>query len=322
MFELISDPIFHAVTSILTTAWSVVSFTLAIALGGGVLVGIALGLRALCQRSAQAGTLKLTNKTKEEYELGDSVEQLMEPKPTTKKKAWAPRSKRVFVVNFRGSIAVLRRAVNTVLLVARKGVDRVVVRVESGGGTVQGFGLGAAHMLRLRKFGLHVVACIDKVAASGGYMVACCAEWITCAPFATVGSIGVVTEFPNLSRLLSYLGIHFEQITAGPLKRTLSQFVTPTEEGRDGMQQQLNRVHHQFKTLVNKQRPQAKIDEVTNGDVWLGDQAKELNLVDAIMTSDEYLTEECAEYDIYELGKAKSVSSPKKGWKRVWSQLF
>lgn len=228
------------------------------------------------------------------------------------------KDKRVFVIDFRGSITALRRALNTIRLVANKETDRVVLRVASGGGSVTGFGLGAAAVLSLRKLGIRVVSCIDQIAASGGYLVACCADWVIAAPFALVGSIGVVTEVPNWSRLLKAIGIDYQQLTAGALKRTLTSYTTPTVEGIQGAQAQLDRSHALFKKVVARQRPKAKMDEVGTGDHWLGEDAYLSGLVDEVKTSDDYLMEDCADCDIYELGSTGTKVSKHGFWKGLF----
>lgn len=227
---------------------------------------------------------------------------------------------RAFVISFRGSITALRRAIHTVMLIINKDTDRVVLRIHSGGGAVETFGLGAATVLQLRKLGVNVVSCIDKMAASGGYLIACCSDRIVASPFAIVGSIGVVYEVPNLSRLLTRLGIDYQQITAGPLKRSIDYFCNPSEEKIKHTQERLNRLHSTFKSVVSQNRPKVVIEHVGTGDVWQGSEALDLGLVDELKTSDEYLRQDCAEYDVYELGVAVSNPKAEKSWlNRIFS---
>lgn len=259
-----------------------------------------------------ANNLKVTDYTET---LETSKQQMTQIMSKSKRKS---KDKRVFVIDFRGSITALRRALNTIRLVANKETDRVVLRVASGGGSVTGFGLGAAAVLSLRKLGIRVVSCIDQIAASGGYLVACCADWVIAAPFALVGSIGVVTEVPNWSRLLNAIGIDYQQLTAGNLKRTLTNFATPTPEGIQGAQAQLDRSHALFKKVVAQQRPKAKMDEVGTGDHWLGEDAYLSGLVDEVKTSDDYLMQDCADCDIYELGSTGTKVSKPGFWKGLF----
>lgn len=209
---------------------------------------------------------------------------------------------KIFVIDFKGSIDAkevesLRREVSAILSVAGD-KDEVLVKVESGGGVVHGYGLAASQLRRLRDKGLKVTVSIDKVAASGGYLMACVANHIVAAPFAVVGSIGVLAQIPNFHRLLKEHKVDFEQITAGEYKRTLTLFGENTDEGRQKFQQDINEVHELFKHYVAKHRPQLNIDKVATGEVWYGSQALELQLVDEIATSDDLLLEAATQADV------------------------
>ena len=203
------------------------------------------------------------------------------------------RRKRVYVLDFAGDIhasavASLRREISALLTVAENG-DEVVVRLESGGGVVHGYGLAASQLRRIRERGIALTVSVDKIAASGGYMMACVANQIIAAPFAVLGSIGVLAQIPNLHRFLKKRDVDFEQLTAGEFKRTLTLFGENTDKAREKMQQELEEMHGLFKEHVKTQRPNLNIDAVATGEHWLGARALELGLVDKLQTSDDYL---------------------------------
>src|SRR5271165_5719131 len=202
--------------------------------------------------------------------------------------------KRIYVLAFKGDMratAVKRLGleIDAVLTVVRPGTDEVALRLESPGGTVTGYGLAAAEILRLRERRIKVTALVDQVAASGGYMMACAADRIVAAPFAVVGSIGVVAPVPNLHRLLQKNEIDFEEMTAGEFKRSVSVLGEITPAGREHFRGKLEDTHGAFKHFVQQCRPNVDIDRVANGDHWLASEALALGLVDELSTGDEYL---------------------------------
>ncbi|PSF04762.1 protease SohB [Marinobacter fuscus] len=219
--------------------------------------------------------------------------------------------RRIYVIDFDGDIKAsdtdtLRRSVSAVLSVADPEKDEVVVRLESGGGLVHAYGLAAAQLDRIRAKGVPLTACVDKVAASGGYMMACVADRIVASPFAILGSIGVVAQLPNFHRLLKKNDVDFEVLTAGEHKRTLTVFGENTEKGRQKFLDDLEDTHVLFKEYVSERRPDLDIQAVANGDIWFGRRALEVKLIDEIKTSDEYLIEAC------ERGEVVSVSFQRK----------
>ena len=197
-------------------------------------------------------------------------------------------------------VASLREEISAILTIAEKG-DEVIVNVESGGGMVHGYGLASSQLDRLRQAEILLTICVDKVAASGGYMMACVANKIYAAPFAIVGSIGVVAQLPNFNRLLKKHEIDYEQHTAGDFKRTLTVFGENTDEGRQKFQQELEETHELFKAFVTKYRPQLDLAKVATGEHWYGQQAIELGLIDAISTSDDVLMQLAGERTVYKL---------------------
>ncbi len=180
-----------------------------------------------------------------------------------------------------------------------------MLRLESGGGMVHSYGLASSQLARIRQAGVPLTVCIDKVAASGGYMMACIGEKIISAPFAILGSIGVVAQLPNVNRLLKKHDIDFEVLTAGEYKRTLTVFGENTEKGREKFQEDLDITHELFKNFVSNYRPQLAIDEVATGEVWLGVAAQGKGLVDELKTSDEYLAERAKGAELYHLHYAE-----------------
>ena len=225
----------------------------------------------------------------------------------------APSSKpRVFVLDFDGDIKAsatdnLRHEV-TALLSMAKPEDEVVLRLESGGGMVHSYGLASSQLVRIRDAGIPLTVCVDKVAASGGYMMACIGQKILSAPFAILGSIGVVAQLPNVHRLLKKHEIDFEVLTAGEYKRTLTVFGENTEKGREKFQEDLETTHELFKGFVARYRPQLDIDAIATGEVWLGMAAQERLLVDELKTSDQYLAERAVEAELFHLHFAHKKS--------------
>lgn len=210
-----------------------------------------------------------------------------------------------FVVDFEGDLIAsgvkhLREEVSAILAVA-KGDDEVIVRLESGGGSVAHYGLAAAQLARLRERKIKVTVCIDRIAASGGYMMAAAADVIIAAPFAIIGSIGVIAQVPNLHRLLRKHDVDYHELTAGEFKRTISIFGEVTEKGRQKFQDQLEEIHALFKSFVREQRPALDVDRVATGEFWLARKARELGLVDRIATSDDYVLERAASAKVLRL---------------------
>ncbi|OHY82724.1 protease SohB [Marinobacter sp. AC-23] len=224
---------------------------------------------------------------------------------------------RIYVLDFDGDIKAsdtdpLRRAISAVLSVAEPGKDEVVIRLESGGGLVHSYGLAAAQLDRIRSKGIHLTACVDKVAASGGYMMACVADKIIASPFAVLGSIGVVAQLPNFHRLLKKNNVDFEILTAGEHKRTMTVFGENTDKGRQKFLDDLEDTHGLFKDYVSERRPELDIAAVATGDIWFGKRALEVKLIDEIKTSDEYLIEACDRADVVSVSFQRKRTLPEK----------
>jgi len=277
---------------------------------------IAVLIVNLTQRKRQRGELRITNLSEQHKEMQedlavallDGPQQKLWHKAQKKKlklEAKAAKAKakhgemasankpRVWVIDFKGSmdaheVASLREEITAVLTVATA-QDQVVVRLESPGGVVHGYGLAASQLQRIREKKIPLTVAVDKVAASGGYMMACVANKIVAAPFAILGSIGVVAQIPNLNRFLKNKDIDVELHTAGQYKRTLTLLGENTEEGRQKFREELNETHLLFKDFVKEMRPTLDIDQVATGEHWYGSQAQEKGLVDEVGTSDELL---------------------------------
>ncbi|WP_172728559.1 protease SohB [Kluyvera cryocrescens] len=277
---------------------------------------IAVLIINLTQRKRQRGELRITNLSEQHKEMQeelavallDGPQQKLWHKAQKKKlklEAKAAKAKakqgeidashkpRVWVIDFKGSmdaheVSSLREEITAVLTVATP-QDQVVVRLESPGGVVHGYGLAASQLQRIRDKQIPLTVAVDKVAASGGYMMACVANKIVAAPFAILGSIGVVAQIPNLNRFLKNKDIDIELHTAGQYKRTLTLLGENTDEGRQKFREELNETHHLFKDFVKEMRPSLDIDQVATGEHWYGSQAQEKGLVDEVGTSDELL---------------------------------
>lgn len=211
------------------------------------------------------------------------------------KSAESEDEKRVFVLNFDGDVSAsqveaLRQEVSAVLLVANER-DEVVVNVESPGGMVHTYGLAASQLARIREKNIPLTVCVDKVAASGGYLMACQADKIIAAPFAIIGSIGVLAQVPNANKLLKRFDIDYEILTAGEHKQSMTVWGENTDKMREKLREDLEDTHGLFKNTITSNRPQVDIDKVATGEVWYGQQAIDEQLIDGLQTSDDYLLE-------------------------------
>lgn len=274
-----------------------------------IIIGL-IGGAALKARQQKKGQLQFTDLSEQHQELQADLQQVLLDKKQFKK--WykeqqnlPKQEKRLYVIDFKGSIDAkeadaLREEVTAVLTIASP-QDEVLVRLESGGGVVHGYGLAASQLDRIRQRNIPLTVAVDKVAASGGYMMACIGNKILAAPFAIIGSIGVVAQLPNFHKLLKKNHIDFEQFTAGEFKRTVTLFGENTDKGRQKFQQELEETHQLFKTFVKKHRPQLEIDDVATGEHWFGYQAEELKLIDQIQTSDDYLQQQLAERQVLQV---------------------
>lgn len=278
-----------------------------------VIIVIAMISNAAQRQRKQEGTLQVdhvsddlrTTAQKLRLQLLDKRERKQAQKVLKKeqKKRTEAEKDKVFVIEFKGSMDAkevenLAREVNAVVSLASKG-DKVLVRLESPGGVVHGYGLGAAQLQRLRDAGLEIIVSVDKVAASGGYMMAAVAHHIQAAPFAIIGSIGVLAQLPNFHRWLKKHEVDFEQVTAGEFKRTLTIFGENTDAARHKFKEELESIHQQFKQHIQEFRPDLDIDKVATGEYWTAQEAQKLGLVDSIGTGDAWLLDRCDKNAIY-----------------------
>ncbi|KTD25481.1 signal peptide peptidase SppA [Legionella lansingensis] len=264
---------------------------------------------------AVAGIIVLSRKAKPKLEITslnkqyDETKQRMahdiKNKKAEKKKKSKDEKASLYVVDFHGDIKAsqaeeLREAITAILSIAEE-KDEIVVRLESPGGAVNAYGLAASQLQRIRNKKIPLTVCIDKMAASGGYLMACVANKIIAAPFAIIGSIGVVAQLPNFHRWLKKNDIDIELLTAGEYKRTLTLFAENTEKGRKKFQEELENIHQVFRAYVLANRPQLDIDHVSTGEHWLAKDAFDLKLVDELSTSDDYLTEKMADFNTFKI---------------------
>jgi serine protease SohB len=296
-----------------------------------LLVVAAVVLIAATRRRGRAEGLVVEHLNRRYEDSADEVKVLIEGKARFKKEAKARNQQRkreekarakeesskprLFVLDFKGDLrasaaASLREEVSAILRVARAR-DRVLVRLENSGGTVHEHGFAASQLTRLKSHGLQLLVAVDKVAASGGYLMACVADRLIAAPFAIVGSIGVLAQLPNFHRLLEDKGVDFEQVMAGRYKRTLTLFGKNTEEGRAKLQQEVEDIHELFKSQIRDHRPQVDLERVATGEHWYGIRALELKLVDELRTSDDFLLEATKDHDLYHLAYKR---------KRTWQE--
>lgn len=227
---------------------------------------------------------------------------LKDDKKTSKRES-EPKASRVFVLDFHGDIKAsavnsLREEVTAILSVAQPG-DEVVVRLESGGGLVTSYGLGASQLARFREAQVQLTVCVDKIAASGGYMMACVADKIVAAPFAVLGSIGVIAQLPNFHRVLKKHDIDYREVTAGEFKRTVSVMGEITEPGFEKFKSQIEETHQLFKQFIQTHRPKVDVPQVATGEHWYGTQALANHLIDELATSDDYLFKKFEAADVY-----------------------
>ncbi|MCT4706316.1 protease SohB [Enterobacteriaceae bacterium H11S18] len=295
--------------------------TVVVAIAAVVLIIV----NAAVRKKHQRGELRLTNLSEQYQEMREEMQvallddhqQKQWHKAQKKKhkleakqaKARAKRGETVssdkptlYVLDFKGSmdaheVTSLREEV-TAVLASIKPEDEVLLRLESPGGVVHGYGLAASQLQRLRDHKVRLTVAVDKVAASGGYMMACVADRIVAAPFSIIGSIGVVAQVPNFNRLLKRNDIDIELHTAGQYKRTLTLLGENTEEGREKFREDLNETHHLFKSFVHEMRPSLDIEAVATGEHWYGLQAKEKGLVDEVSTSDDLLINLMSNHDV------------------------
>ena len=302
------------------------TFTVAVLL----VILAAIGSAAKTKKEPK-GAISITHLNKEIDDLSDEIKYVIEDKENLKKakkenkKAEKKKQKekrkgdtdndkkRYYVFDFNGDsrasqVEDMRKVITAVLTVIRSEKDEIILRLESPGGMVHGYGLAASQLERIKSLNIPLTICVDKVAASGGYMMACLGSKIISAPFAYIGSIGVLMQLPNFNRLLKEKNIDYEVVTAGEYKRTLTMFGENTEKGRAKVAEEINDAHDLFKDFVKENRPVLDIDKVATGEAWFGKKALELKLVDEIKTSDECIVDACKEAEVYLVAYEKKLT--------------
>ena len=233
--------------------------------------------------------------------------------------------KRTFVLRFKGDMAAgkvasLREEITAILAIARTS-DEVLLCLESPGGMVHAYGLASSQLSRVKSSNIPLTICVDKVAASGGYMMACLADKLVAAPFAIIGSVGVLVQMPNFYRALQRKEIDYEIVTAGEFKRTLTTFGEITQKARDKVQEDVDTIHDLFKNWVKDHRPAVDLGQIATGETWVGMQAKDLQLIDEISTSDECIVAACDEHKVYEVEYVIRKSAHEKLSKALYAAL-
>ena len=252
-------------------------------------------------------TLNQATLTKKAYKKLQKQEKQAEKKNHQQEKPNKQQKKRIFVLEFKGDIKAtqvnyLREEITALLTIATSS-DEVVVCLESPGGVVHGYGLAASQLQRIRQQNIPLTVAVDKVAASGGYMMACVADKIIAAPFSIIGSIGVLLQMPNFNKFLEKHHINYELLTAGEYKRTLTMFGKNTDKGREKMQQELEETQLLFKNFIAQNRPIVNLAEISTGEHWFAAKAIEYRLVDVLQTSDDYLLQASQRADLYAIKK-------------------
>jgi serine protease SohB len=270
---------------------------------------------ASSRKGREEGGLTVKSLNERYRELTDVIRREVLPKKALKAELKARKAeekarsagdddrRRVFVIDFHGDIkasgvAGLRREVSAILGLATAS-DEVVVRLDNHGGLVHEHGLAASQLIRLRERRIPLTVVVDKVAASGGYMMACVANRLVAAPFSIIGSIGVLAQIPNFHRLLEEHGVHVEQLKAGRYKRTVTMFGENTDADRAKVTEELEEIHTLFRQLIGEYRPDLDLERLATGEHWLGRRALELGLVDELGTSDDYLLQATDNADLY-----------------------
>ncbi len=300
---------------------------------------IVLGLLASSRRKPEGGELSINHLNEKYTQMKQALHSVMLDKKQFKqlakqhkkeqKEAVKEDKKRLFVIDFEGdvkatAVASLRDEVTAILTAAIEG-DEVLVRLNNSGGIVHEHGLAASQSVRFKDAGIPLTVAVDKVAASGGYMMACVADKVLAAPFAIVGSIGVIAQLPNFNRLLDKAGVDFEQHTAGEYKRNVTMFGKNTKKEREQLKEQLEGIHDLFRDFVIKYRPDLDMTKVGTGEYWYGSKALELGLVDELLISDDYLLKCVEAKEVYQVSMAMKKSVVEKlvkGGASLYEQLI
>lgn len=267
-----------------------------------------------------AEVIKINTLDKDQLKQSLKLEKKQKKEQAKKlKRGDTEKRKKIYVLNFDGDIKAstlssLREEISAILTVANA-EDEVFLKLQSGGGLVHAYGLAASQLMRLKEKDIPLTISVDKIAASGGYMMACVADKILAAPFSIIGSIGVIAQIPNFHKLLKKHDIEFEQLTAGEFKRTLTMFGENTDKAREKFKEELEDTHILFKEFIQEHRPMVEINRIATGEHWPAKRALEMKLVDELKTSDDYLLEQSQNKDLFEI--SYSIKKPigvRMGW--------
>lgn len=296
------------------------AITIVLAIGGVIILIVGASQKP----KSATGEVELKDLSKKlKRNKQDFIEQTLDKKAlkayfkAQKKNKEEQLEAKAFVINFDGStdaheVNSLREEITAVLQIADKDKDSVIVNIDSGGGVVHGYGLGASQLKRITNAELPLTVCVDKIAASGGYMMACVADKIVAAPFSIIGSIGVIAQIPNFNKLLKKNDIDFEMITSGEFKRTLTLFGENTDKGREKFQQDVESTHGLFKEFVQTHRADIELEKVATGEYWFAMDAQKLGLVDELNTSDDYVLSLLESHQIYTVKYTSKKTLPEK----------
>jgi serine protease SohB len=248
--------------------------------------------------------LKIQRKAQKKIDKQKAKDTKKAAKKSSNSKTESDR-KRLYVLAFDGDIKAsatenLREEISAVLPQIRPG-DEILLKLESPGGMVHSYGLAASQLQRIADAQVPLTVAVDKVAASGGYMMACVGSNIIAAPFAVLGSIGVLAQLPNFNRLLKKHDIDIELLTAGEYKRTLTMLGENTDKGRQKFIEELEETHTLFKEFVGENRPALDVAKVSTGEVWYGRKAIDVGLIDALQTSDAFVQGRLKDQDVFEV---------------------
>lgn len=289
-------------------------FMLVLVVAGAALIAAIIQGAVRRSRPKELGRIHLTCLNDHYQNIRRNIEDYILDKKTRKQKEKeqkkadkSPQDRpKIWTFVFDGDLAAtqvneLREQVTATLSVANPDRDEVVVLLESPGGVMQNYGLAASQLVRLRDAGVPITVCIDKVAASGGYMMAAVANRIVAAPFAIVGSIGVLAMVPNIHRLLKKYDVDYMELTAGKYKRTISYMGEITEDGLEHFHEELETSHALFKRFIGRYRTQLDVEQIATGEHWFGEDAVAVKLIDELGTSDDYLMQRADKADIYRI---------------------
>lgn len=171
-------------------------------------------------------------------------------------------------------------------LIEEKKVKALLLKIDSPGGSA-GPAYALYHeIIKLKEKypNIPIISLTEGICASGGYYVACAADYLIASRTALVGSIGAYIAIPELSEFAKNIKINYSIIKAGKLKAAGNPFKNLTEDEKTYFQELANDIHKQFIKDVLERRPKITTDitEIAQGQVFTGNQALELGLIDKV----------------------------------------